>query len=190
MSNTTRTRILLIPLITLMLGFVFGYFSFIPVRRAFASIARTKTDTALQQWIGESLPEGSMTDYKGESWSPINEEDTVRVLVFWSVSCSSCLEELEKFNELFAKYGKRKDFFMTGILRQKDMELSSCICEVKQVNWPQFFEPDSQDPYRLSAQLGIRGIPSVWVIDRDAVIRAAHISPDKLPDILEELFTD
>lgn len=73
---------------------------------------------------------------------------------------------------------------MTGILRQRDTDLSYCVFEKKGVDWPQVFEPDSNDPANLSSQLSIRNIPSIWVVDRDGMIMAAHIGVDELPGIL------
>ena len=70
------------------------------------------------------------------------------------------------------------------------MEHAAYICEAREVDWPQVFEPDLQKPSYLSSQLGIRRIPSIWVVDKNSIIRAAHVKTDELPTILDGLFED
>lgn len=171
----------------LIFGFLLGFFSYIPVRRAFAAFSRTRAERTLQEWKGNPLPQGGISDKTGNIWIPAEENGKVRVLVFWSPTCRFCLDELGNLNVLQKKYGGRPDFILAGVLRQRDIELASWICEKRQVNWNQFFELDSKAPDSLSSQLGIRRIPSIWIVGQDNKINAAQVSVDEVSTILKGL---
>ena len=186
-SRTQLVRTAAIAAAAFIIGLVFGYSSFKPVQRIFYNLRRLKADTLMEQWLDAPLPHASMVDLNGKRWEPADEVGRVLVLVFWSVSCTSCLDDLQKLNAVYNEFRDRADFSMVGIPRQQEIDLVAFMSARKGVNWPQAFELDSNTLASLAAKLGIRRIPSIWVVDRKGIIRGIHVTSDQLQAVLDDI---
>jgi len=171
----------------LILGILIGYFSFIPVQRTLHNIKRSRENTSMMSWKNEPLPDGHMFNVDGKQWETSVERRKVRVLVFWSVSCGSCMEALDELNVVYESYAHMTDFAMTGIHRQREMDLTQYVCSQKGVKWPQFYETDSDTEKLLSSKLGIRRIPSIWVVGHEGTILNVQVPVESLQNILDQL---
>ena len=187
MSRTRLVRTAAIAAAAFIIGLVLGYSSFRPVQKIFYNLQRLKADALMEQWLDAPLPQASMVDLNGKRWQSADEAGRVLVLVFWSVSCSSCLDDLEKLNRVYDEFGDRADFSMVGIPRQQEIDLVGFMSARIGVNWPQVFELDSNTLASLAVKLGIRRIPSIWVIDGEGIIRGIQVTPDQLPLVLSDI---
>ena len=141
----------------------------------------------MDQWLDTPLPHGTVMNLNGNRWEPADEDGRVLVLIFWSVSCDPCLDDLEKLNTVYNKFGDRTDFSMVGIPKQQEIDLVTYMCTRNGVDWPQAFEIDSNASESLAAKLGIRRTPSIWVIDHKGIIRSIQVTTDQLTVVLTDI---
>ena len=76
---------------------------------------------------------------------------------------------------------------MVGIPRQQEIDLVAFMSARHGVNWPQFFELDSNTLDSLAVKLSIRRIPSICVIDREGIIQGIQVTSDQLPSVLDDI---
>ena len=95
------------------------------------------------------------------------------MLVFWSTGCSSCLADLPALNALHAELGGT--IGMVGLPMQRDADLAACVASRKGVLWPQVRGEPGALINPLAVALGVRRVPSLWVVDGQGVIRAAAL---------------
>lgn len=86
---------------------------------------------------------------------------------------------------LVAKYADAP-FAIVGVNSDGDMEKIRAICKEKELTWPSFFDGGGTDG-PISTQWGVRGWPTVYVLDHEGVIRSTSGRGPKLDKILEEL---
>ena len=173
----------------LIIGLVLGYAAFRPVNRISYNLRRRKDETAMQQWLGEPLPQALMVDLNGRRWESADEAGRVLVLVFWSVSCGSCQDDLEKLNAVYRELKERGDFAMIGIPLQQETDVVAFMSARTGVEWPQTFEFESDSSRSLAARLHIRRSPSIWVVDREGIIRGVQVTAAELPEVLDDILS-
>lgn len=187
MPRTRLAAIILMITTSFLIGLVLGYSLFRPVQGILYDFQQRKAEKAMQLLMGTPLPQSPVMNLEGKHWEPVDEKGSVLVLVFWSISCDPCLGHLKMLNTVYNKFGDREDFSLVGIPKQQDIDLAASICTQNDVNWPQAFETDSNISESLGAKLGIRRIPSIWVIDQKGIIRGIQVPSDQLTNLLTNI---
>ena len=77
-------------------------------------------------------------------------------------------------------------FAIVGVNSDKDLAEINRICKEKDLNWPSFFDGGGTDG-PISTKWGVRGWPTVYVLDHEGVIRSTRGRGEALDRILEEL---
>jgi len=77
-------------------------------------------------------------------------------------------------------------FMIVGVNSEETPEKIRAICKEKNLSWPSFFDGGGTDG-PISTQWGVRGWPTVYVLDHEGVIRSTRGRGPALDVILEEL---
>lgn len=113
-----------------------------------------------------SLPELSgknrrLSDFKGN----------VMVLNFFATWCGPCREEMPSLEQLFQAY-KNKDFVVLGVSGDvQGKEVVEPFVEEFQVTFPVVLDTENV----VSRQYAVRGIPTVYLLDRQGKIAGMHV---------------
>ena len=70
-------------------------------------------------------------------------------------------------------------FAIVGVNSDPDMEEIRRICEEKDLSWPSFFNGGGTDG-PISTRWGVRGWPTVYVIDHEGIIRETNARGERL----------
>ena len=77
-------------------------------------------------------------------------------------------------------------FAIVGVNSDSDMRKVREICKKKDLSWPSFFDGGGTDG-PISTKWGVRGWPTVYVLDHEGVNRSTNGGGDALDKVLEEL---
>ena len=77
-------------------------------------------------------------------------------------------------------------FAIVGVNSDDSMEKIREICVEKNLSWPSFFDGGGTDG-PISTQWGVRGWPTVYVLDHEGVIRSTRGRGEELDRVLAEL---
>mgnify|MGYP001196227618 CR=1 FL=1 len=88
----------------------------------------------------------------------------VVLIDFWATWCGPCIAELPNVKKTYAKYNnKGLEIIGISLDRSKD-ELTKYIAK-EEISWPQQFDGQGWGN-KFAVRYGIRGIPAMWLIDR------------------------
>lgn len=77
-------------------------------------------------------------------------------------------------------------FMIVGVNSDASMEKIRATCKEKNLSWPSFFDGGGTSG-PIATQWGVRGWPTVYVLDHEGVIRSTNGRGEALDRILEEL---
>jgi peroxiredoxin len=91
-------------------------------------------------------------------------------LNFWATWCSPCSEEMPSMEALYQRF-RTKDIAFLAVDIQEDRNTVSAFMQEFSLTFPALLDGSG----RISAQYGIRSIPTTLIIDRDGYIIASVI---------------
>lgn len=145
---------------------------FTRVRNSTATSERGKSLAASQlarlDRVGQPLAL-QFTALDGQPFDVAAQRGKVVVIDWWATWCPPCVKDLPHFKEVVARYAPRGVVFVGISLDQKRDKLEAFLRE-HAVTWPQFFDGQGWKN-RLASEFAIRSVPSVWLVDREGVLR-------------------
>ncbi|MCO6457178.1 MAG: TlpA family protein disulfide reductase, partial [Pirellulaceae bacterium] len=132
--------------------------------------------------VGQPLElTGTTTDGEAFAW------DTYRgkvVLVdFWATWCGPCRKAMPKVKELYEKH-RDGPFDIVGISLDQDLDALAQYLDENKIEWTNLSGEDTQE---LAKKYGVRGIPTMMLVDAEGKIVAVSHNIDDLTGKLEEL---
>jgi cytochrome c biogenesis protein CcmG, thiol:disulfide interchange protein DsbE len=132
--------------------------------------------------IGDILP--SFT-FSGINGGPVRVPDNFRgkviVFHFWTIGCSSCLEEMPAMNGLYGTYHNKGLEILAVNVGQRKETVKTYAAELK-VFYPILIDPD----LKSAGTYGITDVPRTYLIDRNGVIKY-RILGSVQPGVLKKL---
>jgi peroxiredoxin len=95
----------------------------------------------------------------------------VVLLDFWATDCPPCMEQFTELKELFERY-KELGLEIIGISSDKDPKRPERVLRQKGIPWPNFASTEGPSNEHCVA-FGVSGIPDVFLIDRNGILREA-----------------
>ena len=125
---------------------------------------------------GDEAPDIVSKDLDGEEFKLSDYRGKVVLLVFWGDWCPPCRAMFPHERSL-ARALADKPFAIVGVNSDQKPNIKKTICEPKNITWRNF--TDFKEEGRISEDWRVRGWPTIYLIDKDGIIREKgplHIS--------------
>ena len=125
----------------------------------------------------------------GKSVSTTAWRGKVVLIDFWATWCPPCMEALPKLVKLYQD-NHEKGLEVLGISNDSSLPtLKEFLAVHKEMPWPESFGPSGREGWHsLSPQMGVTGIPTQFLIDRNGVLR--YIEKGSVEDLVKALLDE
>jgi thiol-disulfide isomerase/thioredoxin len=129
-----------------------------------------KPGTVESDLVGKPL-ELAGTTAKGANFVWDAYRGKVVIVDFWATWCGPCRREMPNVKAFYEKHIDQ-GFDVVGVSLDQDQEALAQYLEENQIPWDNLAGDDTQE---LAGKYGIRGIPTMMLVDRDGkVVSVAH----------------
>ena len=144
-----------------------------------------RTSAQPSEWIGKPAPEFQVKDLKGEELSLEKYKGQVVLLDFWATWCGPCIAELPNVKKTYQKYKDQK-FQIIGISLDRSQKPLEAFIEKEELGWVHYWDQGGQ----IANQYKVTGIPSMFLLDGQGVIRKAGLRGHALGTAVAELVAE
>ena len=137
---------------------------------------------AKREMVGKPAPDFTVTDVEGVSFTLKDYLDKVVLLDFWATTCGPCIGEMPKLKRIYDTYNDQ-GFDVIGISLDGDESDMHDFLEKCQLPWRQIYNGKDGNLKKLYQ---IRGIPSLWLIDRQGKVISYKARGYELRKLVEE----
>ena len=111
----------------------------------------------------------------------------VVLIDFWATWCGPCVAEMTNVVAAFDQL-QPKGFEIVGISFDEDKQAFANFVKKNRMAWPQYFEGTGWNN-KFAKEFGIRGIPTMWLIDRQGNLRDLEARSDLVKKV-EKLLSE
>lgn len=134
----------------------------VPGQRSIPPVAREELV------VGKPFPKLDFAAIDGSQVSISDMKGKVVVVEFWATWCGPCVKETPRMKAMYDKWHD-KGLEIVGISLDSDRQKLQSYLAENGITWPQYFDGKRWDTV-LSRRFGIRGVPTVVLIDREGNI--------------------
>ena len=177
------------------IGFTAGIFSYVPIRswiNRYQQVrkARITAQNQIEKFLDKKAPQIHTATLDGEPWSLEKQRGRNVLLFFWATSCPYSRSALPYMIDLFERYDQRDDLMVMGISVDKYRDLLTCFIAARNIPWTNLFEDGKGWDNSVTRAFGVHGIPSVWIVDDEGIVRGIHLKGDKVERALQSVLDD
>lgn len=133
---------------------------------------------------GSVAPDFSLPDMDGIMHSLAEFKGKIVVLNFWASWCPDCRREIPDVKALYKKYGSKAVFVGISFDKSKD-KWQKCV-ETSEMGWLQVSELRAWKDTQVSADYGVKWLPSVVVVGADGKVLLSTVMLSKVESLLKE----
>jgi len=147
------------------------------------SLSRVTNIPNLQ--VGKPAPEFTGEDLEGRAFRLTDYRGKVVVVVFWGSWCGPCMARVPHEKALVDRMAGRK-FVLVGVNCGDSKEKALQAIEAKGMNWQNLYDGDSTEG-PIQCALNVLHWPTLYVLDREGIIRAIDPVEEELDRVVDEL---
>ena len=148
---------------------------------------RIADDLSRLDLLGKPLPL-KFQAVDGSTFDMAAEKGNVVVVIFWSALSPPCLLWISKFPAALPSFGKEAPLRVVTIsLNLHKADLNKRMKQMS-ITWPTYFDGGGWDN-AISHAFGVNALPTVWIVDKQGVLRALDGRDDYaawIPKLLAE----
>jgi thiol-disulfide isomerase/thioredoxin len=149
---------------------------------------RQRVHGLLGSTVGRPAPPIIGRDVNGEELKLSEFRGKVVVVNFWTTNCAPCIRLIPDEKRLVEKY-RNEPFALLGVNLDPDRETAKTTITKHGVTWHNWWiEPDEQEGITTAWNVQFR--PTIYVLDKNGVIRFAHLRGDKLTEAIDVLLNE
>jgi peroxiredoxin len=131
--------------------------------------------------IGSRAPDFTLTDLDGKKVSLSDYKGTVIIIDFWATWCPPCKDSIPFLEGLHQRY-REKGLVILGISFDGDTDTVRNFRKKITMTYPVLMGDD-----RLKNDYGLIGIPEMFILDRNGILKHHHLGfDDSLPAQIEK----
>ncbi len=104
---------------------------------------------------------------------------------FWASWCPDCLREMPEVQTAYRKYHDQ-GFEVVGVSMDHDKAAMLAFLKKHDIPWPQQYDGQAWDA-SVAVKYGVKGIPEMWLLDRDGRVIATGVHGSQLEARLRPL---
>ncbi len=135
--------------------------------------------------VGQPAPDFSFRSTDGRVVTLSQLRGKVVLIDFWAVWCGPCKAEMPNVIETYKKY-HQYGFEIVGISLDTDQAALDKYTKDMEMTWVQYFDGKRWENI-ISTYYGVKGIPAMFLIDKNGVIRGEKLRGKALPATVEKL---
>ncbi len=134
-----------------------------------------------QAITGSHAPDFTLTDLDGKKVSLSDYKGTVIIIDFWATWCPPCKDSIPFLESLHQRY-REKGLVILGISFDGDTDTVRNFRKKITMTYPVLMGDD-----RLKNDYGLIGIPEMFLLDRNGILKHHHLGfDDSLPAQIEK----
>jgi len=143
----------------------------------------------VKRGIGRPAKDFTVTLIDGGELTRSSLKGQVTLIDFWATWCAPCKKELPNLRELYADF-HTQGFEIIGIgLDEEDrLDLARTFIEENDLPWKLSLSGHGYED-EVASLFQVNGLPSIWLIDREGVIREQDLHGAELRTAVEQLVT-